>query len=65
MASKKKHPVVAIIHPDETVFCWGHNAGVATVRSCLTEHPKEKITVEVVQMTEAEFDALEEYKGDC
>ena len=67
MARGKLYPVVAVDHPErgETVYCWGTNAGVTTVRACLVTHPKEEISVKVVMMTEKQFDAMDDYEGEC
>lgn len=63
--SKTKHPVVVIDHIDtgETVYCWGAESGVDTIASCLSRG--ELITVDRIQMTEKQYDALDEYDGDC
>lgn len=62
----KLYPIIAIDHEDsETVYCWGKTSGVATVRHCLKEHPDEAIVVRCITMTEEEFDALDDYDGDC
>lgn len=62
----KKYPVVVIDHENgEVVYCWGRASGVETVRHCLREHPNEAITVRRTAMTEEEFDALDDYDGDC
>jgi hypothetical protein len=62
----KLYPVIAIDHEDgETVYCWGKTSGVETVRHCLKEHPEQSITVRQIAMAEEEFEALDDYDGDC
>lgn len=65
MTKRKKHLVVIISHPDEDVYCWGKTSGMELIGSCLSTHPEEEIKVSAVEMTEAQFDALDDYTGEC
>lgn len=66
MPNLKKYTVVQIGHEDgEMVYCWGEKMGLKTVESCIVTHPQEPITVSVVRMTEKQYDALDDYDGDC
>lgn len=60
----RQHNVVVIAHPDGTkVYCWYEDQGLETLRSCLRSD--ETVEVYREKMTEAKFDALEEYDGEC
>lgn len=62
----KTYPVVVVAHGDgEEVYCWGTQSGVATVRSCLATHPDEEVSVRMIEMTKKEFEALDDYDGEC
>lgn len=62
----KLYPVVVVEHEDgEAVYCWGRTNGIKAVRSCLKIHPKQQLSVQLIEMTEAEYDALDDYEGDC
>lgn len=62
----KLYPIIAIDHEDgETVYVWGRTHGLEAIRSCVRTHPEEAITIRQITMTEEQFDALEEYDGDC
>lgn len=64
--SKKKHPVVYIKHEDgNDVYCWTTKQGLRTVDACLREHPEEPISVQILRMTEKQYDELPDYKGEC
>jgi CRISPR/Cas system-associated protein endoribonuclease Cas2 len=66
MPNRQKYPVVAIEHGDgEIVYCWGVESGAKAIRSCLTVHPEEEISVSTIKMTEKQFDAMEDYTGEC
>jgi hypothetical protein len=61
--------VVEITHVDddgndgEVVFCWGIREGMNTVKSCLRRG--EMVRSSIIEMSETEFDSLEEYEGEC
>lgn len=62
----RKEPVVVIEHEGgRLVYCWGQQSGLETIKSCLRTHPKEPVKVSQIKMTEKQYDALPEYKGDC
>lgn len=66
MPNRRKYPVVVIAHEDgEDVYCWGTESGVEAVRSCLMVHPDEEISVSMTRMTEKQYDALDDYDGEC
>lgn len=62
----KLHDVVVIEHvsdPDDIVYCWGVTRGAQTVKACLTRG--EDVSVRKIQMTTKQYDALEDYDGEC
>jgi len=66
MANNRKYLVVVIEHEyGNDVYCWGMESGTEMVRSCLTVHPGEPISVRVIKMTEKQYEALDDYEGDC
>lgn len=62
----KKYPIVLIEHEaGKMVWCWNHQQGIETVDECLHKHPENPVSVRIVKMTEKQYDALDDYEGDC
>ena len=59
--------VIEIFHVDteEFIVCWGVTSGIDAIRSCLRTHPEQQIIVAVTEMSPDEYDALDEYEGEC
>lgn len=61
-----QHRVTVIAHAEgEDVYCWTKTEAVDLVRSCLRVHPSEEISVRTVYMTAEQFDAMDDYDGEC
>lgn len=62
----RKHSVIQIDHEGGgTVYCWGVEQGLDTIKSCIKTHPEESVTIKEIRMTEKQYDALPDYEGDC
>jgi hypothetical protein len=59
--------IVVIEHEGDgdAVYCWGVRQATKTIQSCLRVHPEQSISVSTIEMTEKEYDALDDYTGEC